>query len=429
MGTPIQVSEQLEQPIAGEPQPCRLVVLVVDGFGIGEAPDAADFDSLGANTLGNTAAAVGGLILPFLERAGLGRLTAATGLQPVPEPEAFVGRLVEHSAANDSPNGHWELFGVVTETAPPTYPDGFPDEVVSEFEKAIGRPVLCNRRMNGLDVLRMYGQVHLLSGQPILYTSGDSVFQLAVHTDVAPVAQLYGWCALARTILRGQHAVCRVIARPFTGSPGTFSRLPARRDWALPPPRPTGLRVLREQGHGVVGIGKIEDLFGAQELTRSFHPGDNAGVYQVLTDIMKRPPSNHEVIVANLVDTDTKYGHGRDPQGMARALSKLDSFLATTIPQLGSRAVFVVTGDHGNDPTWAHSTDHTRERVPLVAWVPGRQGRDIGTRAMADLGATVLSILGCQNPNDGAPIAEITDAAESANLCTLGHSALPVVDT
>src|SRR5579859_4147981 len=285
----------------------RAVVIVLDGVGIGHAPDAAAYGDEGADSLGHAASAVGGLALPHLGALGLGRLAEIAGVAPAPHPSGAYGRMIERAAGKDSVSGHWELMGVTLARPMPTYPQGFPADLVARFEAAIGRGVLGNVAASGVEIIQRLGAESVRTGKPILYTSADSVFQLAAHEDVIPVERLYAMCEIARGLLTGEHAVGRVIARPFVGAPGAFTRTARRKDFALPPPSPTLLERFAGAGHDVLGVGKIEDLFAGRGLTESVHPGDNAGAMAAALERLEQP--FHGLLFVNLVDTDQLYGH------------------------------------------------------------------------------------------------------------------------
>lgn len=370
-----------------------MVVVVCDSLGVGAAADAASYGDEGADTLGNVSRAVGGLRLPTLERWGIGWCTEVVGVPPSDPPHGVVGVLEPTGAGKDSTTGHWELMGVRAERAAPLYPDGFPPEVIHPFEEAIGRQVLANRAASGTEIIEEFAREHLASGSPIVYTSGDSVFQVAAHVEVVPLDQLHRWCEIARGLLVGEHAVGRVIARPFTGEPGGLRRTTDRRDYALPPPGTTVCEILHDAGIEVRGVGKIEDLFVGRGITRSAHTGDDEAAFRAIARFLTQ--DGPALVLANLVDLDQRFGHRNDPDGYAGGLERIDGGLAEIAASLrGDDRVFV-TGDHGTDPTVTPSTDHTRERVPMVAWGPGlaRPGR-IGAHRMADLGTTVLDLFG-----------------------------------
>jgi phosphopentomutase len=371
----------------------RVCVVVCDSWGVGDAPDAAAYGDDGSDTLAHTARAVGGLSAPALASLGLGRLADIEGISPgAPAPGTAHGRATEVSAGNDTTTGHWEMMGIRLDRPFPLYPDGFPPEVLEPFESAIGRGVLGNVPASGTAIIAELGPEHLRTGEPIVYTSGDSVFQIATHVDVVPLGQLYDWCEIARRICRGPHLVGRVIARPFEGSPGAFIRRPERRDYAVSPPAPTVLDLLVEAGASVTGIGKIQDIFDHRGITDAVYSDSNDHGVDLTIEALS---SSRGLVFTNLVDFDSKYGHRNDPAGYAAAIEALDRRLPELIAALDG-GVVLLTGDHGCDPT-TPSTDHSRERTPLlVAGCPGGP-HDIGTRAtFADLGATVAELLGVQ---------------------------------
>lgn len=374
------------------PRVDRVLLLVCDSFGVGEAPDAAAYGDQGSDTLGNTARAVGGLRAPNLRRLGLGHLTRIEGIPPDGEPGTAHGKLTERSAGKDTTTGHWELTGLVLDRPFPTYPEGFPPEVIEPFERAIGRPVLGNRPASGTEIIRELGEEHLRTGRPIVYTSADSVFQVACHVDVVPLDTLYEWCRVARRILDGEHRVGRVIARPFAGEPGSFVRTPDRRDFSVPPPGPTVLDFVRQAGIPVYGVGKIGDIFCGQGLTEYRYSSSNDHGVDLTVEYLSRP--GPQLLVTNLVDFDSKYGHRNDPQGYARCVEALDRRLPEVLEALGGGLLFL-TGDHGCDPT-TPSTDHSREYTPvLVAGARTEEPVDLGVRpTFADVGATVADVLG-----------------------------------
>ena len=372
----------------------RILLLVGDSFGVGEQHDTAAYGHAGVDTIGNTARAVDGLRVPNLERMGLGALTDVAGVAPVAGAGTAHGSLAERSAGNDTTTGHWELAGIVLEEPFPTYPQGFPGEVILPFEAAIGRPVLGNVAASGTEIVDRLGEEHVATGRPIVYTSADSVFQIACHKSVVPLETLYEWCALARTILDGRHRVGRVIARPFEGEPGRFARTHERRDFSVPPPGPTLLDALVERGVLVYGVGKIPDIFAGRGLTSAEHTSSNDHGIDLSLEYLRKPavPS---LVFTNLVDFDTKYGHRNDPAGYAACLEAFDARLPELLGAVGDDGLLFVTGDHGCDPT-DESTDHTRERVPvLVGGLPSGEPIDLGTRAsFADAGATIGELLG-----------------------------------
>ncbi|HEX9037134.1 MAG TPA: phosphopentomutase [Ktedonobacterales bacterium] len=387
----------------------RVILIVVDGLGVGRAPDAAAYGDVGADSLGHAAAAVGGLALPQMGRLGLGYLDTFAGTPPSQKPSGAYGRMIERAAGKDSVSGHWELMGLTLTRPMPTYPNGFPVDLVERFEAAIGRGVLGNVAASGVEIIQRLGSQSLATGKPILYTSADSVFQLAAHEDVISVDRLYSMCAVARAMLTGEHAVGRVIARPFVGPPGAFVRTPRRKDFALEPPGPTLLDSLVAARYDVIGVGKIGDLFAGRGLTSSVHPGDNAGALAVATERLRRRDFCGLLFV-NLVDTDQLYGHRRNPQGYAEALRSFDVWLAEAQPSLAPREALMITGDHGNDPTWRGS-DHTREMAPLLVTGPDISSANLGTRqTFADVSATLAELF------DVAPQASGTSFAGELKL-------------
>ena len=363
----------------------RAIVVVLDSVGVGGALDAASFGDEGADTLGHIHERAG-LKLPVLARLGLRSLLP---LGPG-EVAGSHGVLCERSAGKDTTTGHWELMGGYLQRPFPTYPQGFPPEVIEPFERVVGKPVLCNRPASGTEVLERLGEEHLRTGRPIVYTSADSVFQVAAHEQVVPLETLYSWCRAARKILRGRHEVGRVIARPFVGKPGAFTRdHGARHDLSVEPPPGLLPEALATAGGEVIGVGKIPDIFAGRGITRSVHTeGNLEGARAVSKLIEERVPA--ELIFANLVDFDSRYGHRRDVAGYARALEEADAALAPAVAGLGPRDLLVITADHGNDPTFTKTTDHTRERVPLLCYYPGIEPCDLGVRpTFADLGQTI----------------------------------------
>jgi phosphopentomutase len=368
----------------------RAIVLVIDACGLGALPDAALYGDEGTNTLLHVAEAVGGLQLPTLSALGLGNIAALPGVAPVAEP-AIHGRLHPLGPGKDSTTGHWELMGVVLERPLPVYPDGFPPEVIERLIAAMGHPVICNRPYNGIAAVEDFGAEHLRTGALILYTSQDSVLQLAAHDERVSTPELYRACAAARASLTGEHAVGRVIARPFTGEPGAFRRREGRRDFAVAPPARSYLEELREAGVQVHGVGKISDLFAGVGLSES-HPGStNAQALQSTAALLDELEGG--VVFVNLIDTDQLYGHRKDVQGFHRALQEIDAWLTERLPRLREGDLLIITADHGVDPAHA-GTDHTREYAPLLALGAaglGAAGR--GTRhdgPLADVGATAL---------------------------------------
>ncbi|MFN2488995.1 MAG: phosphopentomutase [Actinomycetota bacterium] len=383
----------------------RAVALVVlDSVGIGGAPDAVEFGDEGAATLQHVAEAVGGITLPHLGALGLGTIADVAGVEPVGSPEGAVGTMIERSPGKDTTTGHWEIAGVILERAFPTYPDGFPGAVIDRFEAAIGVGTLGNRPASGTAIIAELGEEHMSTGRPIVYTSGDSVFQIAAHVDVVPPARLYDMCGVARELLRGEHEVGRVIARPFRGRPGAFERTPERHDFSVEPPGDTVLDAISRAGLEVRGVGKISDIFAHRGLTSSRPTRSNEeGIGAVAEELST---ITEGLVFANLVDFDQSFGHRNDPAGYARALEAFDGRLPEIRSALQDDDVLIVTADHGNDPTTA-STDHSRERVPLlVTGAPVRPGVDLGRRdTFGDCGATVAELLGVSSAAAGTSFA------------------------
>jgi len=375
------------------PRVPRVCLLVCDSWGVGDAPDAAVYGDAGSDTLGNTARRVGGLELPNLESLGLGFLTDIRGVVPRAEPGTAHGRATEISAGKDTTTGHWEMMGIRLERPFPVYPGGFPREIVQPFERAIGRRILGNVPASGTEIIQALGEEHLRTGFPIVYTSGDSVFQIATHTDVVPLEQLYAWCRVARGLLTGEHNVGRVIARPFRGRPGAFERRPERRDFSVPPPGPTVLDLLNEAGVPVFGVGKIQDIFDGEGITDAVYSDSNDHGLDLTVEFLRKP--GPAFVFSNLVDFDSKYGHRNDPSGYASAVGALDRRLPEVIEAV-DEGVLLMTGDHGCDPT-TPSTDHSRERTPLLAAGLSGGPYDVGTRGtFGDVGHTVAQLLGVE---------------------------------
>ncbi len=362
-------------------------------MGIGELPDADRYGDRGSNTLGNIAHEVG-LAVPTLRSLGLARVVDLGGSGPTPaEALAAYGRMAEMSPGKDSVTGHWELMGLVLEQPFPVFPHGFPAELIAEFEKRIGRGTLGNVVASGTAVIDQLGPEHLETGKPIVYTSADSVFQIAAHEDVVPVPELYRICDVAYDLVAIGHGVGRVIARPFIGSPGAFRRTSNRRDFALTPFAETLLDKLKAGGHPVVAIGKIEDLFAGRGMTSAVHTTSDDHGMDEIESAMKE--SECGLIFANLVDFDTVYGHRNETAGYAANLERFDARLAALLPRLRDDDLLVITADHGNDPT-TPSTDHSREHVPVLLYGAAvKAGTDIGTRTtFADLGQTLAELFG-----------------------------------
>ena len=367
----------------------RVFIIVLDSLGIGAEPDAADFGDVGANTLRSVSAGKG-FAIPHLLEAGMGNLDGVDYLPRTDKPTAALARLRERSRGKDTTIGHWELAGVVSPTPLPTYPDGSPAEVLDAFTQATGRGVLCNKPYSGTEVIKDYGEEHLKTGKLIVYTSADSVFQIAAHESLVPPEQLYEYCRAARKILQGEHGVGRVIARPFEGE-WPFRRTTNRHDFSLIPPR-TMLNAISEQGQAAIGVGKINDIFAGSGVTESIPTrGNTDGLAKTLA-LADRDFQG--LCFVNLVDFDMLYGHRQDPDGYAAALAEFDRWLPDFLAKLGPEDAVFITADHGCDPS-DQSTDHTREYVPLLALGQGIRPVNLGTRStFADLAATVCELLG-----------------------------------
>jgi len=383
------------------PGGARAALIVLDGVGVGELPDAARFGDVGSNTLRNTALAVGGLRLPQLGRLGLGNILEVPGVPPDSAPIGCYGRMAEQAAGKDTTSGHWELAGVILDRPFPVYPNGFPPEVLDAFTAAIGRGVLGNKPASGTVIIEELGAEHMRTGKPIVYTSADSVFQIAAHEDVIPVEELYEMCRIAREILTGQHAVGRVIARPFVGSPGRFQRTPRRKDFSLAPPRPTVLDRLVAAGIPVFSVGKIEDIFAGRGITAGQRTENNMQTVDGVLQRLRRE-TGPCLIFANCIDFDMLYGHRNDVEGMARALEEFDARVPELLEALRPGDILLVVSDHGNDPT-TPSTDHDREHALLLCYSPdGRAGVNLGTRStFADVAATLAEFFSVDPPEVG----------------------------
>jgi phosphopentomutase len=372
----------------------RVVLIVMDGVGIGELPDAYKWGDEGSNTLANVASAVGGLSLPNFQQLGLGNIFPIKGIAKVTASDAVYGKMAEQSAGKDSTVGHWEISGIITDKAFPTYPHGFPPEIIQEFELRTGKKTIGNIAISGTEVIERFGEIHMQTGQLIVYTSADSVFQIAAHNDIVPLNELYRYCEIARQILKGDDAVSRVIARPFVGHPGAFQRTPDRKDFSLAPPRETLLDKIIANGKQVITIGKVDYLFSGRGVSKAVHVLDNLDGINKTIDSLNSEFSG--LIFVNLGDFDVKYGHRNNPEGFAASLVELDNHLPMILNALRDDDILIITGDHGNDPTTI-STDHSREFVPLIIYGHSIQKNiSLGTlNTFADLGAMISdSLLG-----------------------------------
>lgn len=371
----------------------RVALVVLDSVGVGELPDACKYGDAGSNTLCNIARSVGGLRLPNLAGLGLGNIIPIAGVPPAEKPAASFGRMAELSPGKDTTTGHWELSGLILERPFPVYPDGFPPALIRAYEERIGRKVLGNKVASGTAIIEELGEQHMATGLPIVYTSADSVFQIAAHEEIIPLEELYRICRIARELLTGEHAVGRVIARPFTGGPGNFKRTMNRHDFSLKPPGRTVLNLLQDNGIPVIAIGKIRDIFDGEGITDSISTKGNADGMEQIINMLDSVTGG--LIFANLVDFDMLYGHRNNPRGYAEALEELDLRLPGLIKLLREEDVLIITADHGCDPTTS-STDHSREYVPLLVYGKTlRDGIDLGVReTFADVAATIADSFG-----------------------------------
>lgn len=379
----------------------KITVIVLDSVGIGELPDAVKFGDKGSHTLGHILETVPNTKLPNMQKLGLGNIAPLPHLEPAESPAGYYAKMAEISSGKDTMTGHWELMGIKTETPFQTYPSGFPRDLISRFERETGRKVIGNKVASGTEILDELGEEHMKTGSWIVYTSADSVFQIAAHEDVVPLSELYKACEIARRLtLEPEHSVGRVIARPFVGQPGEFKRTPNRHDYAVVPPEPTVLNALKNSGKEVVAVGKINDIFSGEGITSSFPTKSNAHGIEETIRLIQEPFTG--LLFTNLVDFDSLFGHRRDPQGYAGALEEFDAALPELMDKLGDNDLLVITADHGNDPTHT-GTDHTREYVPLLVYgkslkTPG----SLGIRATyADLASTIADNFGVHGSDHG----------------------------
>jgi phosphopentomutase len=379
----------------------RACVIVLDAVGAGALPDAVEYGDEGSDTLGNVARAVGGLDLPSLEALGLGNVEELEGCPPQPGAPAVAGRLVERSKGKDTTTGHWELMGIVTPVAMPTYPHGFPFDLIEEFAHRTGRGVIGNKAASGTEIIQELGEEHQRTGKWIVYTSADSVFQVAAHEETIPLEELHAGCAIARDILTGKNGVGRVIARPFVGEPGNYVRTPNRHDWSLKPRQPNYLTLLRETGAEVHAVGKITDIFAGVDIDHVYRTKSNVdGIVQ--TGALLRELESG-LVFTNLVETDMLWGHRNDPVNFHRCLQDFDRRLFDLLGALRPDDLLIITSDHGCDPT-TPSTDHSREHALLLAYVEGRNAAGLVHEGeFADVGATVNAWLGGKAPSRGIP--------------------------
>ena len=370
----------------------RAILIVLDGVGCGALPDAARYGDAGSNSLANTASRFDGFRLPNMRRIGLGNIIPIEGVPPVADTSACYGKMAERSPGKDTTTGHWEMMGVILTESFPVFPNGFNRELIERFEKAVNRKVIGNRPASGTQIIEELGPRQLQTGELIVYTSADSVFQVAAHTGIIPLEELYDICETARVLLAGPNRVNRVIARPYTGEPGNFVRTAERKDFSVDPPGRTLLDTILDSGMEVYGVGKLDDIFGGRGFTGCRHVRSNDEGVTRIEDAIRRKFDG--LLFANLVDFDMKYGHRNDVQGYARALMQFDETVPTLLELMNNEDVLFITGDHGNDPT-TPGTDHAREYVPLLATLGGRDnGTDLGVReTFADIGATIADFL------------------------------------
>ena len=381
----------------------RIFLIVLDSFGIGQMPDGPDFGDMGVNTLASCAASQN-LNIPNLIAAGLGNIDGVTCLPAIKNPTGAVARLAERSMGKDTTIGHWEIAGIVSPNPLPTYPFGFPREILEPFRAATGRGILANAPWSGTEVIDAYGEEHMRTGDLIVYTSADSVFQIAAHEDIVPPEQLYEYCRIARKLLQGKHGVGRVIARPFVGKPGAFKRTSNRHDFSLEPPAQTLLDAVKAAGLDSIGVGKIHDIFAGQGLTEYVYNKSNADGMAHALNYAKKDFTG--LCFVNLVDFDMQFGHRRDVDGYAGALSEFDAWLPEFLKAMQEDDVLMITADHGCDPAYAATTDHTREYVPLLVMGKKVKPVNLGTRStFADIAATAAQLLGIALETPGVSFA------------------------
>lgn len=379
----------------------RISLIVLDSVGIGELPDAEQFGDLGAHTLGHIAEKVSGFALPHLQQMGIGNIAEIHGIPPVTSPDSYYGKMAEVSVGKDTMTGHWELMGLRISTPFKVFPDGFPEALISQFEQETGRKVIGNKPASGTEILDELGEEQMKTGAWIVYTSADSVFQLAAHEDIIPLDELYRACEIARRLtMQDEFAVGRVIARPYLGTLGAFKRTPNRHDYAVKPPAPTVMNQLKDAGWDVIAIGKINDIFDGEGVTQATSTKSNLDGIQKTIDVLGT--SFKGLAFTNLVDFDSLYGHRRDPEGYGKALEEFDAYVPQLKAGLGPKDLLILTADHGNDPVHA-GTDHTREYVPVLLYSPSFQSPvSLGIRGtFADLGATIAENFGVEPTLNG----------------------------
>ncbi len=382
----------------------RVFLIVLDSFGIGAMPDSEKFGDVGVNTLASCVTS-GKLCIPNMLAAGLGNIDGVSCLPKTEHPTGAYARLKEASMGKDTTIGHWEIGGIVSDSPLPTYPDGFPEEVLEPFRAQTGRGILANAPWSGTEVIEEYGEKHMQTGDLIVYTSADSVFQIAAHEEVVPPETLYEYCRIARKLLQGKHGVGRVIARPFVGTPGSFKRTANRHDYSLEPPKDTLLDVVKKAGKASIGVGKIYDIFAGRGTTEHVYNQSNANGME---HALRYAGEDFEgLCFVNLVDFDMNFGHRRDIDGYANALSEFDAWLPSFLEKLGQEDIVMITADHGCDPGYLATTDHTREYVPLLILGKGVKPVNLGTRdSFADIAATVAQLLDVELETPGKSFAE-----------------------
>lgn len=379
----------------------KIHVVVMDSVGIGEAPDAANFGDVGAHTLGHIAEKMSGLTMPVMESFGLANIEPLQGMHPVKEPKAYYGKMQEASVGKDTMTGHWEIMGLNIDKPFKVYPEGFPAELISELEKRTGRKVLCNQPASGTQVIEDFGKEHMETGAIIVYTSADPVLQIAAHEEIIPLEELYKICEIARELtLQPEYLVGRVIARPFVGTPGNFTRTSNRHDYALKPFGRTTMNVLKDAGLDVIAIGKISDIFNGEGVTDAVRTKNNKDGMDQFAEVVRRDFRGMSFL--NLVDFDANFGHRRDPLGYGQALQEFDARLPEILEAMSEEDLLIITADHGNDPTF-HGTDHTREYVPLIVYSPRfNGGAELALReTFADIAATVAENFHVEAPPFG----------------------------
>ncbi|NDI34275.1 phosphopentomutase [Chengkuizengella sediminis] len=379
----------------------RIALIVLDSVGIGEMPDAEQFGDKGAHTLQHIAEQVPSFSIPNLEKLGLGNITQMSGIQATSNPLAHYGKMEEASVGKDTMTGHWEIMGLKVTIPFKTYPDGFPEELLKQFEEKTGRKVIGNKPASGTEILDELGEQQMKEGAWIVYTSADSVFQIAAHEDIIPLEELYKACEIARELtLEDEFVVGRVIARPYIGEPGNFKRTANRHDYALKPPARTVMNELKNENKDSIAIGKINDIFSGEGVTESYPTKSNLDGIQRTIEVLKKDFNG--MVFTNLVDFDSLYGHRRDPAGYAKALEEFDTYLPQIMDEIGEEDLLVITADHGNDPVH-HGTDHTREYVPLLVWNPTfSAGKSLSIRStFSDIGASVAENFNVKKPENG----------------------------